>query len=439
MKKSYFARTVCAVGISAAFALSLAGCTSAGNASGSATGGVAATVDGVEISEDTITNYIESVRSSNSLTDEAAWGEALAQASLTPATYRESIVNTFVTRELIKTKATEKGVTVDSSEVDSYIDQMKANYDDDAAWQEALTQAGMTEDDYRAEIELQLKSRDLYATFLPTEDPSAEDQIQYAQMYASAYDGAKRSSHILFAAEDTATAQEVLDKINAGELDFTAAVKEYSKDTTSAQSDGDVGWDKTASLDSGYTDGLAALEKDQVSGLVTSQFGIHIIKCTDVFNAPKEKAEDGTETVTITSPDQIPSEWLEDIKDSLNQQKQSEAYSAWLEEVKESSNVVINDMPSGLPYDVDMSQYETTDNATSTTNADGSSSVANEDGTVTTTYPDGTWTVTSADGATITTYNADGTVKSESGAEASTVDQSATASGSETQQPAEAA
>ena len=88
-------------------------------------------------------------------------------------------------------------------------------------------------------------------------------------MYATAYDGSKRSSHILFNSDDEATAQEVLDKLNSGELDFVDAVKEYSQDPkVSVEKDGDVGWDKTSNLVTEYTDGLASLLKDQLSGLV---------------------------------------------------------------------------------------------------------------------------------------------------------------------------
>ena len=138
---------------------------------------------------------------------------------------------------------------------------------------------------------------------------------------------------------------------------------------------GDVGWDKTSSFVQEYTDALSGLEKDQVSGLVTSSYGIHIIKCTDVYNAPKEKADDGTETVKITSLDQIPSEWQETIKQSLQSQGQTTNYQNWLTEKKESSDLKINDMPSGLPYDVDMSKYQTED-PNSTDSADTNVSAA---------------------------------------------------------------
>ena len=377
MKASRIISTVCAMGLSAACIMGVAGCSSNSQSSGS--GAVAATINGTNIYEDTVTDYIQSVREQQGLTDEDSWGNYLAQMGTDPAGVREQIINTYVTRELINSGAEEKGITVDSSEVDSYVDKMKANYDSDDKWQAALEQAGMTEDEYRSEIELQLKAKELYNTFTSDEQPSDEDMLQYAQMYASAYDGAKRSSHILFNSDDEATAQEVLDKINSGELDFAEAAKQYSQDKGSAENGGDVGWDKTNSFVQEYTDALNSLEKDQVSGLVNSTYGIHIIKCTDVFNAPKETADDGTETVKVTSIDQIPTEWQESIKESLQSRGKTTNYQNWLSEKKDSSDLQINDMPSGLPYDVDMSKYQTDTSDSSSTSDESSSDGATTD------------------------------------------------------------
>lgn len=102
-----------------------------------------------------------------------------------------------------------------------------------------------------------------------------------------------------------------------------------------------------ATLAKEYKDGLEPLEKGQLSGLVTTQFGIHIIKCTDVYKAPEE----------VTSLDQIPEEWISVIASSLKSTKQQEAYKKWLDETTEAADIKINDMPQGLPYDVDMSKY----------------------------------------------------------------------------------
>ena len=87
MKKTYIMKTVCAVGLTAACAWGLAGCSSDDNAS-SGTGGVAGTVNGVEIAEDTITNYIQGVREQLGADDEDSWGTWLSQNDYTPSPRR---------------------------------------------------------------------------------------------------------------------------------------------------------------------------------------------------------------------------------------------------------------------------------------------------------------------------------------------------------------
>ena len=103
------------------------------------------------------------------------------------------------------------------------MNKTKANYEDDEKWKAALEQAGFTEEKYRENVESQLLQKKLTESFASDEEPSQEDLLKYAQMYASAYDGAKRSSHILFDSGDEATAQSVLDQINSGQLDFAEA------------------------------------------------------------------------------------------------------------------------------------------------------------------------------------------------------------------------
>lgn len=358
MKTANVIKAVCAAGLTAACVWTLAGCAST-DAPAAGTGGVAATVNGTDISEDSVTAMIESIRTQSSLTSEDSWGAWLAENDMTPESVREQMIDSFVQQELIKQGAQEKGITVEDSELDGYVDTTKANYDSDEKWQQALEGAGFTEEEYRDTIEYQLYNQRLQQSFASDEDPSQEDLLQYAQMYATSYAGAKRSSHILFASDDEATAQSVLDQINSGQLDFAEAAQQYSIDTTSAENGGDVGWSGLNTFVTEYQTALDGLEKDQVSGLVTSTYGIHIIKCTDVFTAPEE----------VTSTDQVPVEFLDDIKTQLKSQKQSEAYQAWYTEYEEAADIVINEMPEGLPYDLDMSKYQTTDD---TEESDGS-------------------------------------------------------------------
>lgn len=365
MKASTIAKAVCAVSLSALCVVSITACSGNSTSGSKGVGGVAATVNGAEIQEEEVTASVESIRSQMSLTDEDAWGEWMVKNNYTPEKIREQIIDDLAFNQLIIQGADEKGVEVSDAEVQSYVDDTKQKYPSEDKWQDALKDVNMTEDDYRAKLRVGLLSQALLKTF--GSDPSDEDVLSYAQTYISSFDGAKRSSHILFDADDAETAQSVLDQINAGTLDFAEAAKTYSKDN-SGQNGGDVGWDKLNHFVSEYTAGLADLSKGQVSGLVTSSFGIHIIKCTDEFHAPDE----------LTSLDQLPSEFVEQFRSSLKSSNQSKAYQQWLSDAKENADIEIKDMPSGLPYDLDMSKYQSDDSSDSSSTDGSSSSADNE-------------------------------------------------------------
>lgn len=378
MKRISLAKGAMAAGLVFACTMGLAACSSA-NASSDVhlTGGVAATVNGTEIPEDEITLAIEGIREEQSLTDEDTWGQWMAQTGYTPESVREEVLDTYINKEVLLQHAADKGVTVDDATVQSYVDDMKANYsNDEARWQQALKAAGMTEDEYRDNIRYSLLYRGVCDSFAAESEPSDEDMLSTAQTYAASYDGAKRSSHILFDADDAETAQQVLDQINAGTISFEDAAREYSKDTGSAENGGDVGWDKLTTFVTEYQDALDGLEKGQVSGLVTSTYGIHIIKCTDVFTAPDE----------VASIDQLPSEFVDSIRTTVLQNNEAQAYSDWLTSCRDSSDVVINDMPADVPYNVDMSKYQTEDSSSADTagedasNGDAAEGEATDDG-----------------------------------------------------------
>lgn len=351
MKKLTFAKSLATMGLAAACIVGVVGC--AENSSSDApvyTGGVAATVNGVEIQEDMVTQAIQDIRAQMSLTDEQAWGEWLAENDYTPETVREEIINGYVGQELVKQGSEALGVTANPDEVNEYVDAMKGHYDSDEAWGEALSAVGLTEDEYRENIELSLASQQL-KTKVAEEAAEATDEDALAlaneQNYLSSFDGAKKSSHILFDSSDEATAQQVLEKINAGELDFATAAESYSKDTASAADGGNVGWNNLSNFVTEYSDTLATLNVGDVSGLVPSTYGIHIITCTEQFDAPEK----------LDSLDQLPTEFQDALRNAVKTSNESQAYYTWLEGQRESADIVINEMPEGLPYYVDMANF----------------------------------------------------------------------------------
>jgi peptidyl-prolyl cis-trans isomerase D len=119
--------------------------------------------------------------------------------------------------------------------------------------------------------------------------------------------------HILVA--DEATAQEVLERLQAGE-DFAALAAEYSTDG-SAQSGGDLGWFTRDVMVEEFSDAAFDMEIGEISQPVQSQFGYHIIQVLGKDVRPLSSSQ-------------------------LEQARQTE-FSTWLTAQREASEVEIFD------------------------------------------------------------------------------------------------
>lgn len=336
--------------------VSLAGC---GSKYGY-TGGTAATVNGTPIEEDTVTKYIQDFRTSSDLSSDEAWASWLKESSQDPQSIRSQVIDYYVQQELIRQAAQENEVVVEQSAIDEQVDAMKKNYSNDSAWQDALSQSGVTEEQYRESIEIGLTSRALQEKII-TEVDTSDDAglLEFMNTYKDMINGSKRSAHILLEAGDEAKAEEIVGLLTSGQMDFATAAQMYSTDSGSARNGGDVGWDTINNFVDEYTAALDSVELGQIT-LTTSDYGIHIILCTDVLNI------DGTPT----SLSAYPSEIIEYMRTIYGSQKKAEDFQEWLKHYKEESDVVVNDMPSNVPYNIDLSQFDTD----SAENSDGEGS-----------------------------------------------------------------
>lgn len=309
--------------------------------------GAAAMVGTVPIDEGAVTSYVENFRDSQGLSGHDEWGAWLAERSMTPAAVREQAVSYFASQELVRQAALENGVSVELSEVEAQMQALRGKYESEEAWRAALAEGGITEDEQRSLTELMLLQQHLTDRVVPDAEPTDEELLSSVQLYASACDGAKRSSHILFAADDEDTAREVLARIESRELAFEDAARDYSVDKASAVRGGDVGWDKMSSFDEAYQAGLDVLDPGQMSGLVVSSFGIHIIRCTDMLQVPDE----------VDSLDRVSSGFVDTVRTLASVSAQKQAFSTWMQEYEAEAGFRIADMPEGLPYDIDMAPY----------------------------------------------------------------------------------
>ena len=317
------------------------------------TGGVAGTVNGVNIKEDTVTKQIMSARTSLGKTKDKDWAQYLADQGLTPESYRENMIHSFANQYLLTEAEKEYDITVTDEDVDKAWNDAVKSYDSEQAFVDMLKQIGYDESSYKESLKSSLAQQKLKEAVAPEKKSTDDEIVEYLNENLDTYNNAKRSSHILIkVAEDAseeedakakATAQEALDKINSGEMSFADAAKKYSEDSSKDEG-GDVGWDKLTTFVTEYQDALNNLGKGQVSGLVKSTYGYHIITCTDVFSV------DGS----VTSIDQVPKEIKKYISNVIKTQQVSADYSKWLQDYQDKADIKINKMPEDVPYNVDM-------------------------------------------------------------------------------------
>ena len=110
------------------------------------------------------------------------------------------------------------------------------------------------------------------------------------------------TSHILMGDEnhtdeDREAIEAIRERALAGE-DFAELAKEYSKDEGSAALGGQIGFaDESSNLVQSYKDAMLALEAGEISEVIESNFGFHIIKANSIREAGQQTLEEARDAV----------------------------------------------------------------------------------------------------------------------------------------------
>jgi len=194
----------------------------------------------------------------------------------------EEIVNVLIDAVLMLEVAKNENIAVDEKEIENTISKMKKNFKSEEDFCNAVKKIGDTPETVRERIEKNLKLRNFVRhKFYEDTRVSDEDLKKYYDQYPERFKRGDevRASHILFNEVDKDKALEVHELLLKGE-DFAEHALNHSQ-CPSGQSGGDLGFFDHGKMVPEFEKAAFETEVGDISDLVQTEFGYHIIKVTD--------------------------------------------------------------------------------------------------------------------------------------------------------------
>ncbi len=256
----------------------------------------------------------------------------------------QQVLDRLIQIQILLTKATDSDKAAGKETCTKRFDAIKARAGSDEALNRQLISVGTTQQELKTKMteestaqvvlerELKINVTDDEIKKFYDDNPSKFEQPEMV-----------RASHILFSTRDPDTnkelsdeqkaakrkkAEEVLKRARTGE-DFAKLAKEYSEDPGSKDKGGEYQFARGQMVPE-FETAAFSLKTNEVSDIVTTQYGYHIIKLSE--RIPAKKVE-----LAKVSPD---------VKEYLKQQqmqKRQQDLQTYLDKLKKDSNVQILD------------------------------------------------------------------------------------------------
>jgi peptidyl-prolyl cis-trans isomerase SurA len=274
-----------------------------------------------------------------------ALADAAKKGTVTDAarnSIRHTVLDRLIEKKLTEQKIKELNIRVSEEEIRQAIDDVRRQ--NSIPTQEALVAAlagqGLSFDQYRAQLQEQIEKLKLISIEVRAKVQVGETEArEYYTANQAKYteEESFRARHIFFRTGDKATpedikraektAQAVLLDARAGK-DFAELAKSFSEDPAARKDGGDLGSFKKGDMQPELEKSILALKVGEISGLVTTPIGFHIIK----LEARNPGATKPFESVKA------------EIEELLYRKKSEERFSQWAKDLRGKASIEIREL-----------------------------------------------------------------------------------------------
>lgn len=205
---------------------------------------------------------------------------------------KKKVLEDMIDRELLYQESRKMGIVIGTNEVDRELASISDHYPDRAAFMDDLKERGFTEDTFKVQIEKTMARQKLIdMKIMPGIEVAEKEMTTFYEIHPEYFKRPERvgASHILLKADTTAEEidqekarkkmEMIRQKLMAGE-DFATLAETYS-DCPSRTNGGDLGYFGRGQMVKPFEDAAFELNSGEVSSIVKTEFGFHLIKVFD--------------------------------------------------------------------------------------------------------------------------------------------------------------
>lgn len=240
------------------------------------------------------------------------------------ASIKNSITEQLINSTLLYQYAEKEKIDIPASRINDEIEQIKSSFGSEQDFNNALRRNNLTLNQLKESLKNQYMVDQAIHNEYAQITISDEEIAQYYEEYESFFfqPEKRKISHILV--EDKEEAELLLNQLNDGIIDFETTAKEKSI-CPSAEKNGDLGYISRGQMVPEFEEASFSLEAGNLSDIVKTEFGYHIIKCYDTQEEKQLSLEEAGDN----------------IKSILTSQKQNERIDELIAQLREDADIVI--------------------------------------------------------------------------------------------------
>ena len=255
-------------------------------------------------------------------------GMTMAEVKKNLPTLESRALEQAIGARLLLERASQIELPVTKKDVDAEVARVVEQVGGEENYKKALAAQGISEADFRKELEKGARvNRLVNQACAHVADPTEDEVTAFYEAHQQEYVVPPQvlCQHILVKGANDAALDKIKDireRIVAGKADFAEEAKKHSDCPSGAQG-GSLGWFGRGMMVPEFDKVAFEMKKGEVSGVVTTEFGYHIIYKTD------EKG--GGQQTIVDVHDQI--------KDLLRHEARGKAMDAFVAELREKATI----------------------------------------------------------------------------------------------------